>query len=412
MKQNLTELIYLREEEAMNLELSLNMVNAMKRYWKEFKSYSLAKNISYFDNNQIHLYLKDNYNCLLINNTNNLSKKQKEVIKAMLLLIDINNISKYTVITYKDIPLNDYYKEVLNNYLDFWQNIKNNSESTIKKKKIFTILFFNYLIDNNINDLKELNKEILLKYLDNIKNDLLSKKISIYWNLKSIFLYLNDSGILKDNFNLLIPITKRYKQKKLPSCFTKEDSEAIINAIKEEVSNTPAGYRNYAMFLMIMRLGIRKIDVINLKWENINWESNTITFIQSKTKKINTLPLPNDVGEAIIDYIKLERPIKIRGNDDYVFIRTKYPLVKLDASLSFNEVIKKSLIKCNIPLDKYNKIGTHSFRHSLATELINEQVPVTIIASILGHNNDNSTKTYLGINKKSLALCFIGEDYE
>ena len=412
MKQNLTELIYLREEEAMNLELSLNMVNTMKRYWKEFKNYCLAKDISYFDNNQIHLYLKDNYNCLLINNTNNLSKKQKEVIKTMLLLIDINNISKYTVITYKDIPLNDYYMNILNNYLDFWQNIKNNSESTIKKKKIFTILFFNYLIDNNISDLKELNKEILLKYLDNIKNNLLSKKISIYWNLKSIFLYLNDSGILKDNFNLLIPITKRYKQKKLPSCFTKEDSEAIINAIKEEVSNTPAGYRNYAMLLMIMRLGIRKIDVINLKWENINWESNTITFIQSKTKKINTLPLPNDVGEAIIDYIKLERPIKIRGNDDNVFIRAKYPLVKLDAGLSFNKVIKKALIKCNIPLDKYNKIGTHSFRHSLATELINEQVPVTIIASILGHNNDNSTKTYLEINKKSLALCFIGEDYE
>lgn len=157
MKQNLTELIYLREEEAMNLELSLNMVNTMKRYWKEFKNYCLAKDISYFDNNQIHLYLKDNYNCLLINNTNNLSKKQKEVIKAMLLLIDINNISKYTVITYKDIPLNDYYMNILNNYLDFWQNIKNNSESTIKKKKIFTILFFNYLIDNNIYDLKELN---------------------------------------------------------------------------------------------------------------------------------------------------------------------------------------------------------------------------------------------------------------
>ena len=206
----------------------------------------------------------------------------------MLLLIDINNISKYTVITYKDIPLNDYYMNILNNYLDFWQNIKNNSESTIKKKKIFTILFFNYLIDNNINDLKELNKEILLKYLDNIKNDLLSRKIAIYWNLKSIFIYLKDIGLV-NNFNLLIPITKkRYKQKKLPSCFTKEDSEAIINAIKEEVNNTPASYRNYAMLLMITRLGIRKIDVINLKWENINWNNNTITFIQSKTKKINT----------------------------------------------------------------------------------------------------------------------------
>lgn len=241
---------------------------------------------------------------------------------------------------------------------------------------------------------------------------MLSKKISIYWNLKSIFLYLNDSNILKNNFNLIIPITKRYKQKKLPSCFTKEDSIAIINSIKKDVGLTPASYRNYAILLMIMRLGIRKSDVINLKWENINWHNNTITFVQCKTKKVNVLPLPNDVGEAIINYIQLERPIKIRNNNDYIFIRTKYPLVKLEKDFSFSTVIKNTLIKCNIPLDKYKTKGTHSFRYSLATELINEQVPVKIIASILGHNNINSTKTYLEINKQSLANCFIGEDYE
>lgn len=142
MKQDLTELIYLREEEAMNLELSLNMVNILKRYWKEFKSYCLTKNIMYFDNVQINLYLKDNYNCLLINNTSILSKKQKEAIKAMLLLIDINNISNYKTFTYKDIPLNEYYKKILNDYLDFCKNIKNNSESTIMdKKKIYNIIF-------------------------------------------------------------------------------------------------------------------------------------------------------------------------------------------------------------------------------------------------------------------------------
>ena len=412
MKQDLKELIYLREEEAMNLELSLNMVKTMKRYWNEFKDYCNNKNISYYDINKLHLYLKDKYNCLLTNNITSLSKKQKEAIKAMLLLVNINNISEYKVITYKDINLSNYYKDVLNNYLDFWRNVKNNSETTIIDKKRYTILFFDYLTKNNIDNLAKLNKKIILKYLDYVKDDILSRKIAIYWNLKSIFLYLNDSNILKNYFNLLIPITKRYKQKKLHTYFSKEDSDAIVNAIKVEVNNNPCGYRNYAMILMIARLGIRKIDVINLKWENINWQNNTITFIQSKTKKINTLQLPNDVGEAIIDYIKLERPIKIRGNDDYIFIRSYYPLTKISENYSFNEIIKRALIECNIPLDKYKQKGTHSFRHTIATELINEQVPVKIIASILGHNNVNSTKTYLEVNKQSLSLCFIGEDYE
>ena len=100
MKQDLKELIYLREEEAMNLELSLNMVKTMKRYWNEFKDYCNNKNISYYDINKLHLYLKDKYNCLLTNNITSLSKKQKDAIKAMLLLVNINNIlyNKFAVI--------------------------------------------------------------------------------------------------------------------------------------------------------------------------------------------------------------------------------------------------------------------------------------------------------------------------
>lgn len=286
MNQNLKRLIYSREEEAMNLELSLNMVKKLKKYWKQFESYCLDKNIDYYDNLQIHNFLSDKYDCLLSNNTTNLSKKQKEAIKAMLLLIDINNVFTNTNITYKDINISDYYQELLFDYLKFWREVKNNSETTLKKKKIYTILFFKYLLDNKIMDINKLNKEVILKYLDSIKNDLLSKKISINWNLKSIFLYLNDNNILKNNFNTLVPITKRYKNKKLPVVFSKEDKESILNAVKNNVNKTKAGYRNYAILLLIARLGVRKIDAINLKWENIDWQNNVISFTQSKTKKI------------------------------------------------------------------------------------------------------------------------------
>ena len=411
MKQNLEELIYLREEEAMNIELSLNQVKIMKRYWKEFKNYCINKNINYFEFNQINMFLNDCYNCLLSNN-NILNSKQKEVIKAMFILIDINNISKYIITTYKDIELNDYYNKKLEEYLYFYENIMNNATSTLTRKKKFTILFFKYLIDNKVNNLTELNKQIILNYIDSLKNNLLNQKITAYWNLKSIFLYLNDSCILQNTFDLLIPTIKRYRHKKLPSCFSKEDVEKLLESLKEDVDNSPAGYRNYAFLLMIARLGIRKIDVINLKWKNIDWERNTITFIQSKTKKANILPLPNDVGEAIINYIRLGRPMKIRNNEDFIFVRNIYPLTKLNNSYTFNDIIKRHMIKCNISLDKYKSKGTHSFRYALATELINEKVPVNIISSVLGHSNSNSTKVYLEINKNALSSCFIGEDYE
>ena len=207
MKQNLEELIYLREEEAMNIELSLNQVKIMKRYWKEFKNYCINKNINYFEFNQINMFLNDCYNCLLSNN-NILNSKQKEVIKAMFILIDINNISKYIITTYKDIELNDYYNQKLEEYLYFYENIMNNATSTLTRKKKFTILFFKYLIDNKVNNLTELNKQIILNYIDSLKNNLLNQKITAYWNLKSIFLYLNDSCILQNTFDLLIPTIK------------------------------------------------------------------------------------------------------------------------------------------------------------------------------------------------------------
>ena len=174
MKQNLEELIYLRKEETMNIELSLNQVNIMKKYWKEFKNYCIDKNINYFEINQINLYLYDYYNCLLFNNKN-LNSKQKEVIKAMLILMDINNISKYISITYKNVELDNYYNKKLEEYLYFYENIMNNATSTLIKRKKFTILFFKYLIDNKVNNLTELNKQIILNYIDSLKNNLLSQ---------------------------------------------------------------------------------------------------------------------------------------------------------------------------------------------------------------------------------------------
>lgn len=391
------------------MEYSISMMLQLKTEWNKFKKYCETKNIKYYDENLIHSYLFDNYNCKLLNNEK-LEKKQRSAIKAMLILIDVKNIEAYLPIV-KNNDLN-YYSDLLNDYLSFSKNILNNGETTLAKKRTGIIQFLRYLEDNNINTIDSLSKEIVLKYLEEYKGNNKSTKIKINWCLRSLFQYLNDSEIKTNNYEILLPKIKRVKNRKLPATFEVEDANKIVNYLKENVGATPSSYKNYAMLLIASKLGIRKIDICNLKWENIDWNNNTINFIQVKTHKQVSLPLPVDVGEAIIDYIQKERPAKIRGNDDYIFIRHKYPLTKLSKNYTLSEVIKKVMIATRIPLDKYKQKGLHSFRFTLATELLNENVPTDIISSVLGHSNLNSTKTYMRVNKNNLEKCFIEVDYD
>lgn len=391
------------------MEYSSNMMLQLKTEWNKFKRYCETKDIKHYDESLIHSYLKDSYNCKLLNNEK-LEKKQRNAIKAMLILIDVKNIESYLPII-KNNNLN-YYSDLLDDYLKFNKDILNNGGTTLAEKRTGIIQFLKYLEDNKINDINNLSKEIVLKYLDEYKNTNKSARIKINWCLRSLFQYLNDSELKLNNYEILLPKIKRVKNRKLPATFEVEDANKMVNYLKENVGTTPSSYKNYAMVLIASKLGIRKIDICNLKWENIDWNNNTINFIQVKTHKQISLPLPVDIGEAIIDYIQKERPIKIRGNDDYIFIRHTYPLTKLSNGYHIGKVINKVMIATGIPLDKYKQKGLHSFRFTLATELLNENVPTDIISSVLGHSNLNSTKNYMKVNKNNLEKCFIEADYD
>ena len=131
------------------MEFSQHSTMIMKRYWKEFLMYCYNQDIKYYDLKYVHLFLKDKYFCKLINNKCELTKEQKNAAKSMNILVDINCINTFIKIKEKNIELNDYYLDLLNNYLDFWKNIKNNSDETIQDKKSETIKLFRYLIENN-----------------------------------------------------------------------------------------------------------------------------------------------------------------------------------------------------------------------------------------------------------------------
>ena len=159
---------------------------------------------------------------------------------------------------------------------------------------------------------------------------------------------------------------------------------------------------------MLITYGLRIGDIVNLKFENIDFEKDTINIIQAKTQKELTLYLTEQVKYAILDYVKNERPSDI--DNQYIFIaihRTYRPYTFSNIDSVIVNLIKKSGVNT-----EGKKLGSRIFRHSLATNMINNNISLNGIQSILGHTTSNTTAKYItrDINKLELLTLEVIND--
>lgn len=197
-----------------------------------------------------------------------------------------------------------------------------------------------------------------------------------------------------------IPKYRNIKQPKLPSTYTSEEIEILIDSIDR---STRLGKRDYAIILIAAKLGLRASDIALLKFESLNWESNVIEIKQFKTEKELVLPLLPDIGNAIIDYLKY---VRTTSDSPYVFLREMSPRTARMSSAAVIHSIRKLFEKSGIKI-KGRRSGSHSLRHSLASRMLEESVVLPVISEVLGHSNTESTKFYMRIDLKSMKLCML-----
>lgn len=234
-----------------------------------------------------------------------------------------------------------------------------------------------------------------IKYLAPYSTTYVSENLRM---LRRLCLYAYQSGCHAEDLSGCIPFVKNSRQQRLPTVFTKNEVEKILSSFDRE---NPIGKRNYAIFLLAARMGLRSCDIKALEFSFINWTKKTISFAQQKTKKHLTLPLPDDVGWAIIDYLKNGRPI---SDSKYVFIQHKPPYGQYS---DLRNVLVKQMRKAGIETPANKRIGMHCFRHSLATTMLENGVPLPVISQTLGHADIASTEVYLRINISQLRLCAL-----
>jgi site-specific recombinase XerD len=219
-------------------------------------------------------------------------------------------------------------------------------------------------------------------------------------SLRNFLKYLQQNLYTIIDFSYLVPKSSYKKDSQLPNTYKKDEIERLIQAVD---CGSPKGKRDVTMILLAARLGLRASDICGLKFENIHWETNTITLIQQKTKEKIELPLLAEIGNAIIDYLKYGRPV---SNLPYVFIHTNQPYDRL-AEPTLHSIVSFYLRRAKIDNVNEKKHGPHALRHSLAGFLLEKKTPLPVISEVLGHTNTENTKTYLRIDLESLRECAL-----
>lgn len=290
----------------------------------------------------------------------------------------------------------------INNFLDdeLSKKIKLNI-ITINDYKNSLKLFNDYLKDN---DIKSLTPDTIYEFFkltgSNEKTNSNNLMYKYKVHLRRFFNYLLTKDKIDKEIVECIPDIKYIKNKKLPSIFTSDEIKRIVSSIDR---NSALGKRAYAMIMLSVKYGLRSGDVVNLRFEDVDWENKIIRINQNKTKRDVELPLLPEVGNAILDYLKNARR---QSNLPFIFLNIKGPIHPITSS-AFYGILNKYINKSGIEkLDKRHH-GPHSLRHTLASQMLKNGEELTTISATLGHSSTQVTTVYLSIDHSRLKECCI-----
>ena len=185
-----------------------------------------------------------------------------------------------------------------------------------------------------------------------------------------------------------LPPHRHLRHESEPHLWTAEEIRRLLAVIDRQ---SAVGKRDYAMILLTARLGLRICDLRQLELGDLDWRAKTLTVIQRKTGRPLSLPLLDDVGWAVIDYIRHGRP---ETGCTKVFIKHCHPFGAFGCSSSVATRLSRYAARARIEFPPGQACGMHSLRGALAVAMIGNGTPVPVISAVLGHASTDTTQAY------------------
>jgi len=211
---------------------------------------------------------------------------------------------------------------------------------------------------------------------------------------RSFLRYLRWEEIISRNLDRVVPHMPNWRLASIPRHLPWEKVRELIDSVH---SDTAEGKCDKAILLLLATLGLRSHEVNGLRLHHIAWKSSEIHLPSTKGLRERVLPLTNEVGEALKDYIMNGRPQSDRPE---IFLKHFVPCGPYIKAGSISQIVRRRLLQARIDAPS---AGAHMLRHSLATRMINAGVSVFSIADLLGHASINTTAIYTKVDTSHLA---------
>lgn len=376
-----------------------------EREWEKIHSFLLSEyGDSEFEMERGLAYLEKQYNLQTRYNNGTLSQQRVQLLRVVHMLEDYRLHQVLTRRYYASknpIRLDGLFSETHEKYVCSL-SVSELSKSTIGHYDSISKVFLDYLAQKGIGCIESISFDICNGYLRTLAGYSFKTVEQNVCALRHFLRFLKDAGMIMDDIADEIHMPSISKKAKIPSAWTTPELRALLSSIDR---NSPIGKRDYAMILLACILGLRISDIKSLRFSNFDWEHKQLSFVQHKTHNPLSLPIPEAVGWAVIDYVKNGRPQFF--DTDVVFIKHMPPFDPLSDNNHLEQRIAYHMNKAGIRRDKNRHSGFHSLRHSVGSMLLEMETPLPVITTILGHSDTDITGIYLKTDLDKLAECVL-----
>jgi len=210
--------------------------------------------------------------------------------------------------------------------------------------------------------------------------------------LRSLLRFLHVEGAISEALAEGVPSVAHWRLSGLPQHLGPDHVRALLDSCDRA---TPAGVRAFAILQLMARLGLRRCEVARLQLEDISWWAGEV-MIRGKRDRLDRLPLPPDVGQALADYLQRGRPRD--ACDRHVFLSLRPPYRRLTGP-AISHIVARRGVRAGV-----GEIGSHRLRHTAATTMLAQGVPLAQIGQVLRHRDPANTAIYAKVDREALRL--------
>lgn len=212
-------------------------------------------------------------------------------------------------------------------------------------------------------------------------------------SLRCFLRFVQLNGLCDGRLASAVPTIPGRKLSHVPKTLSDAQLQALLSSFDR---HSPIGRRDFAIALCLCRLALRSCEVAQLRLDDIDWRSGTVR-IRGKSRRTSVLPLPPDVGRAIVDYLRHGRP---STDERSVFVRHQLPVGTQIVAYSVRAAIRSAFERENIRVPSK---GTHVLRHTAATNMVRAGASLKEVADVLRHRSINTTAIYTKVDLPRLA---------